>query len=1093
MKKIILAALGIFILATVTKAQNPTKEFEMQSILVDACNASSVEPNNEMLVFKVGPNPINIANLTISGQNGVGTFTASTWPTPGVSWNGLIQNAATATVTAALQATISNGCGKLIEPPGGIIPKYASVLMVTSSTPSTTDNSFASLTDSLYIIYHNASYTVTTGHFKNSPCIGSALSATPCTFTAAVNRGFILKDNSTGVSDTITYDITKLINTVPGTPYGGSNNQNDGATVEFAWPGYPTDTYVNNGCKAPFIPLSSSAAPTNTTICNNGSVALSGTAGGTYTSTVWSGGTGTFGNANSLNTIYTPGVGESGTVVLTLSVNGKCAGAVATSTVAVNINAAPLPTISSSVGSTLCNGASTTLSVTSTGTLSTTYSWSPGGLTTNTISVGPSPGANIYTVVATNSCGTNNGTFTVTVNPLPTISATSASVCPGFTATITASGASTYTWSTGTVATSISAAPANTTNYTVTATDLNNCVNVSTATITVFNSPTVAVNSPAICIGGTVTLNAGGASTYTWSTTQTGNSISDNPTINASYTVVGTDVNGCTNFAVSSVTVNALPNITVNSSTICPGNSATLTASGASTYTWNTTSNNASITVTPVSNSSYTVVATDNNGCVNSATASVTIVNSLTVSAVPTNTVICKGSSTTITGNGASTYTWSPALTLSSSTGTSVTASPTLATTYTVIGSSGSCADTATVSVNVNNLPSVSGAATQSVVCSGTSIVLTGSGAQTYTWSGGVSNGISFTPASSQTYTVTGTDVNGCTNSSTVAITVNTLAVSVATSNAAVCLGLSATLTAGGATNYTWTPSSSLSSSNGTSVTASPTTPVTYTVVGSTGNCVASNTVLVNVNSLPIVTVTSVSVCLGSGATLSATGASTYTWSNGQSGQQINVPGSSSSFTVTGIDGNGCSGIAVGSVIAMPLPIAAFTPDIYGGQAPATIVFSNTSTGTTLSNYWNFANGDTSNQTNPSETYPTSGTYGVILTVTDSYGCSDTASATIIVTDVPTVLVIPNVFSPNGDNINEVFTISGTGISTFNCKIYDRWGVFMYEWNDIKGGWDGKNESNGKNVTDGTYYYILNYSDSKSKPFNKQGYLQLVR
>ena len=117
-----------------------------------------------------------------------------------------------------------------------------------------------------------------------------------------------------------------------------------------------------------------------------------------------------------------------------------------------------------------------------------------------------------------------------------------------------------------------------------------------------------------------------------------------------------------------------------------------------------------------------------------------------------------------------------------------------------------------------------------------------------------------------------------------------------------------------------------------------------------------------------------------------------------------------------------------------------------------------------------------------------------MLIVTDANGCKDTATTTIIVTDAPVVIIIPNVFTPNGDSINDIFSVTGVGIGSFNCKIYDRWGIFMYEWSDLKGGWDGKNASNGKEVTDGTYYFIIKYSEEKTKAtYNKQGYLQLIR
>lgn len=1094
MKKVVIS-IGLFFACACASAQNPTKEFEIESILVDACNFTSVEPNNEMLVFKVGPNPINISNLTVAGQLGAQTYTVNNWPTLNSSWNGLIQNAATASVTAALQSTITNGCGQLVEPPGGIIPPFASVLMVTSTTPSTTDNSFAALTDSLYIIYHNATYTVTTGHFKNSPCVGSALSATPCTYTAPANRGFILMDNSTGASDTVTYDITLLTNTLTATPYGGSTAQNDGATVRYAWPGFPTSTYENQGCKAPFIPLSASASPTNTTICNNGSASLSGTAAGTYTSVAWSGGSGTFGSPNSLNTTYTPGASDNGVVILTLTVNGKCMGAVATATVAVTVNNPPIPSITSSGGTTFCSGTSTTLSVTSTGTLSTTYTWSPGSSSATSITVTPAAGTQIYTVDASNACGTLSTTFTLNVNALPVLSVVNDTACAGASATLSVSGASTYTWNTGAQGSSLSASPATTTPYTVTGTDGNGCSASANGQIFIYQLPAVTVNSPSVCPGGTVTLNAAGANTFTWSNSQNGSSISVTPSSSGTISVTGTDTHSCSATATASITVFASPSVTVNNSTICPGNSAVLNASGASTYVWSNGSVTPSITVTPSGNTSYTVVGTSVNGCKDSSIATVSVVNSLTVTASPASSPICKGTSTTLNGNGANTYTWSPVSSLSSSNGTSVTASPTVTTTYTVVGSSGSCADTSTVTVTVNQLPNVT--ANSGTICLGQqTATLTAGGATSYTWSpstglsSSTGTSVNANPTATTTYVVTGTDNNGCTNTATLSVVVNQLP-PVSVTPISVCPGVSGTLTASGASGYSWS-----SGQTGASIPV-PGTAAQYTVTGTDANgCVNTATVSVSLLSaptMPTVTGTSV-ICNGQAGNLSVTTAGTYSWTGpgGSLGSGSSVIVTQAGvYTVTST--NSCGSVNSTFTVNVSTPQAGFVPNPAGGTAPVSVTFSNSSTGTQLSNYWNFANGDTSHALNPTETYNAGGIYNVVLVVIDQYGCMDTAMHTIVVTDTILPTIIPNVFSPNGDAINDLFTVSVDAAGGFNCQIYDRWGLLLFEWTDMKGGWDGKNASNGSNASDGTYYYLVTYIDRSGNSVKKPGFLQLVR
>ncbi len=138
--------------------------------------------------------------------------------------------------------------------------------------------------------------------------------------------------------------------------------------------------------------------------------------------------------------------------------------------------------------------------------------------------------------------------------------------------------------------------------------------------------PTIAFNpaSLQVCTGSSATLNVTGAATYTWSTGSNSTAIVITPTANTTYSVIGTSTSGCTSAlpSINTVTVNALPTLSVVSSNsiICQGNSATLTASGATTYTWSTTSNSASVVVSPTASATYTVNGTDANGCSNVTT-----------------------------------------------------------------------------------------------------------------------------------------------------------------------------------------------------------------------------------------------------------------------------------------------------------------------------------------------------------------------------------------------------------------------------------------------------------------------------------------
>src|ERR1035437_8955870 len=337
---------------------------------------------------------------------------------------------------------------------------------------------------------------------------------------------------------------------------------------------------------------------------------------------------------------------------------------------------------------TLCAGGSSTLTVSG----ASTYSWTPSsGLSASTgTNVVATPTASItYTVTGTTgSCSTSKATVAITVNPLPTLSVSpsSPSICYGSSTTFTASGASTYTWTpytslTCSVCASPVANPTATTNYTVTGTNTNGCINTKAVTLTVNPLPTLSVSpsSPSICYGSSTTFTASGASTYTWTpytslTCSVCPSPVANPTATTNYTVTGTNTNGCINTKAVTLTVNPLPTLSVSPSSpsICYGSSTTFTASGASTYTWTPyTSLSCSVCASPVANptatTNYTITGTNSNGCINTKAVTLTVNPLPTLSVSPSSLSICYGSSTTFTASGASTYTWTPYTSLSCS------------------------------------------------------------------------------------------------------------------------------------------------------------------------------------------------------------------------------------------------------------------------------------------------------------------------------------------------------------------------------------------------------------------------------------------
>jgi gliding motility-associated-like protein len=268
MRKILMIVLSCWLIGlNPLKSQVTTSCFEIEGILVDACGND--EGNNEMVRFLIGPNPLNTSNMQV------------TWATVNNPWGGVCQNSSTAQKVAQLNSTIQ-ACGFLKEPTGGILPANSKVLLVSGFDFEPANNSFAGLSDTVYIIFNCAS--PGTGNFANS---GSGIR----TFQMSFN-------NPSNCADQVDYDRSKLI--------GGN-----GAAVSYAFDG--SASYFNNGCSVPFTPLS--AAWSNPgTVCAplNLSALVTGTPGGTFS------GEGVTGNT------FDP-AGLSGQVDVTYTVgNGSC-------------------------------------------------------------------------------------------------------------------------------------------------------------------------------------------------------------------------------------------------------------------------------------------------------------------------------------------------------------------------------------------------------------------------------------------------------------------------------------------------------------------------------------------------------------------------------------------------------------------------------------------------------------------------------------------------------------------------------------------------------------------------------------------------
>jgi gliding motility-associated-like protein len=172
-----------------------------------------------------------------------------------------------------------------------------------------------------------------------------------------------------------------------------------------------------------------------------------------------------------------------------------------------------------------------------------------------------------------------------------------------------------------------------------------------------------------------------------------------------------------------------------------------------------------------------------------------------------------------------------------------------------------------------------------------------------------------------------------------------------------------------------------------------------------------------------------------------------------------------------------------------PAPIAGFDTSSVG-NFQTLYQFADTSTGGTTW-FWDFGDGSTSNIENPSHQYQGAGTYTVMQIVTNAAGCVDTIFSTVVVGEG---ILIPNVFTPDGDGINDEFYIPSSGFESFSIEVFNRWGTKIWEANSGQIRWDGHSTS-GQMMSDGTYYFVLDAilkSQAGNKTYKQAGFVELL-
>ncbi|MGY6560566.1 MAG: LamG-like jellyroll fold domain-containing protein [Luteibaculaceae bacterium] len=697
-----------------------------------------------------------------------------------------------------------------------------------------------------------------------------------------------------------------------------------------------TSTVLSSGCSRTIagtfnvLPIGT-LTPSATAICEGGSVTLTVAGAVAASGIAWTANGVDIPNSAGQNSItVSPTTTTEYTVITRINANQNTSG-FPEFRHRVTINVSPAGTVEITQQpealTEACEGSTITLSVAATG--ADNFQWKKDGVNID--------GANSATLVLENASLANSGSYTVEVANNCEVSTTSAvavvnitgetAITTGLASTlalcsnesldlnIVASGANlSYTWFKDNVeianqtTNSLSISSPQSGVYRVEVEGSCGTTQTSEITVTVNPVPVVSIGAvSAICAGESITLTATGADTFVW-TGGVENGVAFTPTATTTYSVVGTS-NGCESEAQEvTVTVNPIPVVTVEPvSAICAGESITLTASGADSFVWTGGVENG-VAFTPTVTTTYSVVGTS-NGCESEPETITVTVNPIPSVSVAPISALCAGESITLTASGADSFVWTGGIQ------NGVAFTPATSGDYTVVGTSNGCdSDPITVSVIVNELPTLSITAPEAI-CGAGEVTISATSTGTLTFPSGITNGVAFTLSETTTYEIT-TVLNGCTVSESITIAVSQAPNLQVPADFTVCANEMITLAASGASQISWTGGVE----NGVAFPINQTT--TFTATGINAGCPAQSlSVVVTVNPIPVVTVEPISaVCAGESITLTASGAESYTWTGGVSNGVSFVPTASGAFTVIGTS-LGCESEPVTvNVTVKPLP-----------------------------------------------------------------------------------------------------------------------------------------------------------------------------
>jgi gliding motility-associated-like protein len=412
-------------------------------------------------------------------------------------------------------------------------------------------------------------------------------------------------------------------------------------------------------------------------------------------------------------------------------------------------------------------------------------------------------------------------------------------------------------------------------------------------------------------------------------------------------------------------------------------------------------------------------------------------------------------------------------------------------TTYTFTPDLGQCATTADMTITVNQ-PTTPTFVQVSPICSGGTfnLPITSNEGYTGTWSPAIDN------TQTTTYTFT-PDAGQCVATATMTVNVNQPSTPIFNQIPSICVGGTFTLPSTSNDGFTgsWSPG----------VDNSQTT--TYTFTPDAGQCATTTTMTVDVEALPVpqFSVDQTTGCTPLTVLFSSQNTGNLTWNFGD-GNTSNGLNATNTYTNPGcydvtltVTENGCSNstTVIDQVCVVSAPVASFTanPNIFS-MPSQNIEFFNSSTAAD-SYIWDFGDGSTSTEDNPSHFYSsTDGGTIVTLTAISDAGCSDEAQLVILVNEQE-IFYIPNTFTPDGDNYNQVFLpifTSGFDPYNFELLVFNRWGELLFESHDVSIGWDGTYGVGAHKAQDGVYTWKIIYKN----PVNDErkivvGHLTLIR